>query len=82
MISGVRVTDLDYTQAIHDQIAILPTPIEITVAASGEIGSSRIAFDRLARFLGSVLQAPKVIGDDAVLRKLWELTAPKADYLP
>jgi hypothetical protein len=69
----------DYTQAIQDQLAMIETPIEITVAASGEIGSSKVAFSWLARFLGSLLQAPDVIGDDAALRRLWELVKQNPD---
>jgi hypothetical protein len=68
-----------YTQAIQDQLATLQTPVEITVAASGEAGSSPVAFSRLTRFLGSLLQAPELIGDDAALRKLWELATQNPD---
>jgi hypothetical protein len=50
----------DYTQAIRDQLATLQTPVEITVAASGEAGSSPVAFSRLTRFLGPLLQAPEL----------------------
>lgn len=68
-----------YTQVIHDQLATQQTPIEITVAASGEIGSSQIAFGWLTRFLSSLLQAPEVITTDAALRKLWELAKHNPD---
>jgi hypothetical protein len=69
----------DYTRAIQDQLAILEAPIEITVAASGEVGSSQVAFGWLARFLGSLLKAPELIGDDAALREMWELAKPNRD---
>jgi len=73
----------DYAGVIQDQLAMLETPVEITVAASGEIGSSMFAFARLTRFLGSLLRAPgsglrapELIADDAALRGLWELAKP------
>jgi hypothetical protein len=63
----------DYTRTIQAQLEVLAVPIEITVAASGKIGSSEVAFRRITRFLGSLLQAPELIGDDAALREIWEL---------
>jgi len=63
----------DYTRVIQEELAMLETPVEITVAASGEAGSSMVAFARLTRFLSSLLRAPELIADDAALRGLWEL---------
>ena len=70
---------LGYAQAIKDQLAILEVPVEITVAASGEVGSSKVAFGWLARFLVGLLQALESIGDDAALRELWELAKQNPD---
>jgi hypothetical protein len=67
----------DYTQTIQGQLASLETPVEITVAASGEIGSSEVAFSWLTRFLGRLLQAPGLIADDAALRELWDLAVAR-----
>jgi hypothetical protein len=66
-----------YTRTIQDQLASLPTPVEITVAASGEIGSSEVAFSWLTRFLGCLLQAPGLIANDAALRELWDVAAAR-----